>query len=107
MNFIDKEDIPFLEAGEDGGQITRFFDHRPRGAFDADAHLAGDDVGQGGLAQSRRAMEQHVVESFLAVAGGLDEDGEILPRLALADVLAQKTRPQAGLVAILAVGELG
>ena len=41
---------------------------------------ARDDVGQRGLAQARRAEQQHVVERLAALAGGADEDLELLAR---------------------------
>ena len=39
-----------------------------------DAHLVGDDAGEGGLAEPRRAGEQQVVDRLLAPAGRLEDD---------------------------------
>ena len=43
---------------------------------------------------TRRAKEQHVVERFLALARGLDEDRELGANLFLSDVLVKLPRPQ-------------
>ena len=46
----------------------------------------GNDAGQGGLAQARGAVEQHMVQRLSPAAGRLDENGQILLGLLLADV---------------------
>jgi hypothetical protein len=54
-------------------------------------------VRERGLAEARRAEQQHVVERFLAVARRLDEHRELAPDLFLADVLLEHPRPQRAL----------
>ena len=49
-------------------------EHGARGLAQVHAHLARDDVRERGLAEPRRAEEQHVVERLLALARRLDED---------------------------------
>ena len=66
----------------------------PEVCWNADAQLVGDDVGQRRLAQSRRPVEQNVVQRFAARLGRLDGDFEIVFDLVLADELAQPLRPQ-------------
>ena len=90
MDLVDEEDVARLEAGQDGGQVAGFFDNRPRGDPDVGAHLVGDDIGQGGLAQPRKAVEKHMVQGLAAVLGGLDGDLQIALELVLADVLGQR-----------------
>ena len=53
-----------------------------------------DDVGQGGLAQAGRPVEQHVVGRLLAHVGRGQQDGQVLLDLGLADVLLELARPQ-------------
>ena len=55
-----------------------------RGLLDGHAQLGGDDPGERGLAQARRAVQQHVVHGLAGGAGSLDGDGEILLDLGLA-----------------------
>ena len=65
---------------------------------DGRAHLVGDDVGERGLAEARRPVEQDVVERFAAARGRLDRHLEVLADAVLADVVVEPPRPQAGLV---------
>ena len=62
MNLIDKKNITRFEIGEDGSEISRLGQHRPRGGAKADAQFLGDDLGQGRLAQTRRTGKQNMVQ---------------------------------------------
>jgi hypothetical protein len=57
----------------------------------------GDDVRQRGLAQARRAEQQHMVHRFGAALGRLDEDFELAADFLLADVIRQPLGPQRAL----------
>ena len=81
-----------MEVCQDCGEVACALDHRAGGGAKTDAELAGDDLGEGGLAQSRRTMQQHVVQGLAAGAGGLDEHREVLPAGLLADELRQCLR---------------
>ena len=48
------------------------------------SHLVGHDVGERGLAETRRPVEEQVVEGFAALAGRADEDREVLAQAVLA-----------------------
>ena len=54
---------------------------------EAGAHLLGDDVGEGGLAESGGAVEEQVLDGLASVSGGLDGDADAFDELGLADVL--------------------
>ena len=58
VDLVDEEDVAGLEVGEHRRQIARPLDHRAGGRADADPHLARDDVGERGLAEPGRAVEQ-------------------------------------------------
>ena len=45
-------------------RVAGFFDGGAARHADVDAEFVGDDMRQGGFAESGRAVEQHVVESF-------------------------------------------
>ena len=94
MDLIDEQHIAILQIGEERRQIARLGDDRTRGRAEVDAELARHDLRQRGLAEPGRPDEQHMVESFLPGAGGLDEDLEIGARLLLADELGQLLRSQ-------------
>ena len=86
MNFVHKQDIVFRKVGQQRGQVSRFFNGRAGGNADIDPHLIGNNIAQGGLAQSRRAVEQNVVQRFIAHLGCLDKHLQIPFRLLLADI---------------------
>ena len=89
VDLVDEQNVARLEIGENGGEIARLGQHRAGGGAEIDAQLARHDLRQGGLAQARRAGEQHMVQRLAARLGGLDEDGEIFARLLLADEIGQ------------------
>ena len=59
-----------------------------------DPHALGDDVGQGGLAQARRAAEKQMVQGFAALLGGLHRDFQPLLDIRLPGELGKKRRAQ-------------
>ena len=64
--------------------------------------LARDDVRQRGLAEAGRAGQQHVVERLAAAARRLDEEGELVLELLLADEVLEPLRPQRAVELLLA-----
>ena len=55
MDFIDKEDISFLEIGQDAGEVTGFLDLRAAGGMDFCPGGGGDDISQRGFPEPGRA----------------------------------------------------
>jgi len=62
VDLVDEQDVVLFQVGENGRQIAGALDDRTRGGLDVHPHLGGDDVGQGGLAQAGRTVEQHVIQ---------------------------------------------
>ncbi|MPN11978.1 hypothetical protein SDC9_159287 [bioreactor metagenome] len=89
MDLVDEQDVVGVQVGQDRRQVARALQHRARGLAQVDAHLLGDDVGQGGLAQARGAEQQHVVERFAALLRCLDEDFQLFADFLLAGVVGQ------------------
>ena len=83
MDLIDEEDIVGLERCEESGEVTGLVEDRTGGDLKAYAKFVGDDVREGGLTESRRTEEQHVVERLAAQFGCLDEDLEVRGHFAL------------------------
>ncbi len=50
-----------LKIGQDSRDVTSAFDGWSGSDFDVNRHLGGDDICQGGLAETRRAVKQYVV----------------------------------------------
>src|SRR3984957_19466246 len=98
VNLVDEQHVPRLEIGELPSEIARLADDRTRGRMEIDAELARDDLRQSGLAESRRADEQHVIERLAARFGGLDEDAEILTGRFLPGESGEKLRADRYLV---------
>ncbi len=94
MDLVDEQHLAGLEVGEHRGQVAGALEHRPRGRADRGLHLAGDDVRQGGLAETGRAEEQHVVETLAPLARRLQEDPQLGDDALLADVLVERARPE-------------
>ncbi len=100
VDLVDEEDVVGLEVGEDRGEVAGALEHRAGGLAQVHAHLARDDVRERRLAEPRRAEEERVVEGFLAVAGGGDEDLELLADLGLADVFGELAWAKRALLAL-------
>ncbi len=66
-----------------------------------DAQLGGDDAREGGLAQTRWAGEEQVVDRLLPTTGGLEHDREVLLQLGLPDEVVELPWPYPGIVVAL------
>ena len=86
MNLVDEEHVPLSQVGEQGGQVPRLLNGRAGGDLQGGLHLVGDDLGQGGLAQAGRAVEQHMVQCFPPAPGGFYINGKVFLGLLLADI---------------------
>jgi hypothetical protein len=91
VNFVDEENIALLEAGEESGQVTGFFNRRSGSGPDGGVHFCPEDVGEGGLAEAGRAAEKKMVEGLGAGAGGIEEDGEPFAEFGLAGEVGETT----------------
>ena len=107
VDLVDEEHVPGLEAGEQRGHVARALQHRARGLAQPDAHLPGDDVGEGGLAEARRTEHQQVVQGLAPPACGLDEDGELLPDRRLTHEVLQAQGPHGAVQHLVLAGGRG
>jgi hypothetical protein len=89
MDLIDEEHITGLEIREQGCQVAGALDGGTTGGPQGCAHLVGDHAGERRLSQPRRAVKEHVVETFSTLPGSLDEHPEVLPQALLADHLIE------------------
>src|SRR4029077_12060728 len=96
--------------GQDGGEVPGPFEDRAGGGAQGRSHLAGDDVGEGRLAEAGGAgeggggggrlaeaggaEEEDVVGRLAALAGGADEHPQVVDDLLLSDVLLEPLRAQ-------------
>lgn len=89
MNLVDKQHVVLVEIGQYRRQIARPLDRRSARDAKLYAELVGNDVRKRGLTQSRRTVQQHVVERLAALFRRLDKDAEIRLDLLLAHVIGQ------------------
>ena len=106
MDLVYKEDVVLVQVGKQGGQVPRLLDGWAGGDAHVHPHLIGDDAAEGGLAQSRGAVEQHMVQGLMAHLGRLNEHLQVALGLLLADVLPQGPGPQ-GVLPLVLPGEGG
>ena len=98
MDFVDEEHLVLLQVGQHRGEVARLLDHRAGGGAHGHAHLVADDVGERGLAEAGRAVEQHVIERFAASDRGGNRHLQVVAHAVLADVLGERPRTQSRLV---------
>jgi hypothetical protein len=72
VDLVDKEDVAFLERGQDRGEVASALDRRPRGVLDTDAKLAGDDRGERRLAEAGWAVQEDVIGRLSPPPGRLE-----------------------------------
>jgi hypothetical protein len=63
-------------------------------------------VGEGGLAEAGRAVEEEMVERLAALFGGVDGDAEVVLELFLADELVEAAGPESGFQRLVFVLDL-
>ena len=90
MNLVDEEHVAFLQVRKDGSKVAGPLDGRTRGAFDLGAHLVCHNGGERGLAQTRRAEEEQVVEALTTLLGRLDGHAQGLLHAFLANVVVKE-----------------
>src|SRR5471030_1231801 len=71
-------------------------ERRAAGEPHVHAHLHGDDLREGRLAEPWRAVEQHVIERIAALARGLDEDAHLVLDRHLTDEVVERARSERG-----------
>ncbi len=96
VDLVHEEQIACLKICEHGSDVAGPLDRRPGGGADVDAHLGADDVRQRCLAESRRTVEQQVIEPFSASERRLDADVQVVFDFFLADIVGEVLRPQRG-----------
>ena len=74
VDLIDEEHVVGFQRSKQAREVTGFVEDGSGGDFEAYPELVGDDIGEGGFSQSRRAEEEHMVERLMAKFGCLYED---------------------------------
>src|SRR5512141_2093937 len=104
MDFINKQYIASTQVGEDGGKVTSTLDRRACCHFHIDAHFVSEYMREGRLAQARRAIEQDMIQGFMAFSRRRHQDSQILLDLILPDQVAELLWTQGIIDAIIGLG---
>ena len=80
---IYKKYISLFQTRQQTREVTRLVQNRSGGYFHIYAQLIGHYMGQSGLSESRRSMQQNMIESFPAQQGSLDENLQIFNNFVL------------------------
>jgi hypothetical protein len=91
VDLVDEEHVALFQVGELRREVAGLGDHRAGGGAEVHAELAGHDLGERGLAEARRADEEHVVEGVAPGLGGVDEHLQVGARGALAGEVGRAT----------------
>ena len=94
-------DITFLQTCQDGRQVSGPLDDGAGSNPDIGLHLVGNYISQGGLAQSRKAVQEDMIDRFSAGSGGLDGDLQILLELLLTNIVFQEPGTQTSIKAVV------
>ena len=94
VDFIDEEHVVGFEGGEQAGEVTGFVEDRSGGYLEAYAQFVGDDIGEGGLSETRRAEKEDMIQALATHFGSLDEDLEVRGHLALTGEVGEAQRAQ-------------
>ena len=99
VDFVDEQHLALLEVAS-ASPRDRPASRSPgrRSARIGTPSSLRDHVGERGLAESRRAVEQHVIERLAALPGRRDRHVQVLADALLADVLVERARPEPRLV---------
>ena len=89
MDLINEQHVALLQVGQQGRQVAGLFNGRAAGNADLHPHLLGHNAGQGGFAQARRAVKQHMVHRFAPAAGCFQINAKVLLHLFLAHIVLQ------------------
>ena len=91
VDFVDEEDVAFLEIGEDAGEVAGALDCWARGDAEICAHFVSDYVCHSGFPETRGAVEENVIQSRAVVAlfYCVDGEAEIRFHTLLADIVRE------------------
>ncbi len=89
MHLVNEEDVALFERRQYADEILGLLQCRTAGRTKVRAQLARDQSGKRRLTQSRRSVEEDVLERFPAPLGGVDGDAQIFDDAFLTDVLVE------------------
>src|SRR5919199_4738125 len=86
MNLVHEQHAARVQIGEDAHEVALALQRRSGGADQRPSHFVGDDVGQSGLSETGRSVQQGMFEWLGALAGCFDRNAEVLDDVTLSSV---------------------
>ncbi len=94
MDLVDEQHFVGLQVHQQTDDVAGAFQGGSTGDAATHPQLLGQHQGHGGLAQTGRAVEKHMIKGFAAAPGRGDGDAQHLLEFALTDVIRQPPWPQ-------------
>ena len=107
MDLVDEQHVARLQVGQQRGEIAGPLQHGTGGLAQIHAQLAGEDVGERGLAEAGRPEDQRVIQRLAAHHRRLHEDLELRLDLLLADVVREPLRADGAIDGLFFGGTCG
>ena len=83
VNFIDKQHIIRFQTGKHPRQIARLIKHRTGSYLKAHSQFIRNNIGKCRFTQSRRSMQQYMIQRFATQTSCFNEDTQIIHHLIL------------------------
>ena len=77
VDFVDEQHVSCFQRGQQAGQVSGLVQNRPGTHLHIYTQLVGNNMGQGGLSQTGRAVEEHMIQGFAPHFGSLYIDAQI------------------------------
>ena len=89
MDLVDKKNVVLRKIGQQRHQISRTLNGRAGGDPQIHSHFFGNDRRKSGLSKARRAVEQHMIQTFLPALCRLHIDLQVFLDLVLPHIFVQ------------------
>ena len=106
MDFIDEEDRPLLGVRQVRDHVLWGGQGRAAGDLEADAQIAGNAHGEGGLSETGRTVEEDVPQRLAPFRRRIDRDFQPRVHFPLADHVLHVLRAQVAVLVVVLRGRL-
>jgi hypothetical protein len=96
VNLVNEKNIARFQVSKDGGEVPGTFQHRSRGCPDVNVEFLGNDIGNGGFPEARKAVDKHVIKGLVSGPCRFNEDSEVVLDPVLTDEIAKAQGSQTG-----------
>ena len=83
MNLVNKKDVISFKRCEHTRQIPRLVQHRPGGHLNIHTQLVGNNIREGGLAQSGRPVKEYMVQRLASLFGRPNKHAKVVQHILL------------------------